>query len=188
MIICNNCTGGFLYRDYYKREYDNPFIWTFLNGDNFLKLIKNFNNINFKNFKLEYDGKYYIGIIDNLIKIIYFHHHKSNNKFEIRGIDCYSYDIENYIIKKYNNRVERMLNSNKEPIFIIGTPYEKTEYGTKWDWKETYPKIDELDTKYRVIIFSNKYKVKYKEHYSIYESFTDNKELAKEIYDLGIGQ
>lgn len=186
MVICNNCTGGFLYRDYLKKEYDNPFMWTFLDGENFYRLIKNFDKINFLNFRLEFDGKFYNIIIDELIKVILFHHHKSNTEFEIRGIDCYSNDIENYIKEKYVIRVKRMLDSKDKPIFIIGTPYEKTEYGNKWDWKEYYKKIDELKTEYRCIMFSNLFIPVNKEHYNIYERFTDNKELAKEIFDLGI--
>lgn len=186
MIICNNCTGGFLYRDFYKREYDNPFIWTFMDGENFLKLISNFDTINFRKFNLSFDGKNYVGVIDDTVKILYFHHHKSDTIFEIKGIDCYSSDIENYIMRKYNSRVNRMLDSNEDPIFIIGTPYEKTEYGKIWDWERYYPKIDELKSKYRIVIFSNKFIAKQKEHYPIDLNFTDNKDLAKYIFETGI--
>ena len=43
-----------------------------------------------------------------------------------------------------------------------------------------------MNTEYRVIIFSNLFIPKNKEHYLINENSKDNDDLAKEIYNLKI--
>lgn len=52
-ILSNNCLGGFIYRDVLKVQYQNPFIWTLLDDDQFISLVKNYNSINFNKYVVQ---------------------------------------------------------------------------------------------------------------------------------------
>lgn len=121
-LISNNCLSGHLYKDCFKKEYNNPFIWTVINFENMLKLIKNFDNINFNNYELIKDENWNFSIIiDNLVKINYVH-----CKFDPRfkkptkiGPDIFYNEIWKYIVLKYEERLKRMKQLNEKPIFCI---------------------------------------------------------------------
>ena len=50
-IVCNNCGGADIYK-LNKMEFNNPFIWCAIFADDMITLIKNWDNINFNNYKL----------------------------------------------------------------------------------------------------------------------------------------
>lgn len=52
-IITNNCSGGYIYKDCIKCDFMNPFIWSSIDFDNLLKLVINYDTINFRNIKCE---------------------------------------------------------------------------------------------------------------------------------------
>lgn len=149
-IICNNCVGSRIYQ-YRNIKYNNQFIWSSIDINDFIYLINNYNNINFNNFKLLYeDNKYFIKI-DNKILISYPHYKKNldnmeqiiveNENEEIEDRTLYSPNIENYIISKYKERFKRNIEC---PIFLI----------IDYDYNEKI--FEEINTNYTVYIFTKK--------------------------------
>jgi uncharacterized protein (DUF1919 family) len=87
-IVCNNCLGGFVYKDL-GRQYETPFVGLFLYPDCFVRLATNFSQIslsdlqfvdaskyNMANRRRTVHGKYPIGILDGGIEI-HFNHYES---------------------------------------------------------------------------------------------------------------
>ena len=149
-IICNNCVGSRIYQ-YTNIKYNNQFIWSSIDINDFIYLINNYDNINFNNFKLLYeDNKYFIKI-DNKILISYPHYKKNldnmeqiiveNENEEIEDRTLYSPNIENYIISKYKERFKRNI---EYPIFLI----------IDYDYNEKI--FEEINKNYTVYIFTKK--------------------------------
>lgn len=129
-IISNCCLGGFVYKDVLKQQFANPFIWAWLNQEDVVYLVQNFDKINFKNYELSTynnlplnDEVCFQMIIDDKIKIIYSHYQFIKNKDTLE-IDrkrnmVYYNRIWEYVVAKYNERLERMCSENKSPVFLI---------------------------------------------------------------------
>lgn len=122
-IISQNCLAGNIYKNHLKSEFENPFIWTVIDFNSMLYLIQNWNSINFKNYELVKDKNWNFSIIiDEKIKIQYVHYKfnpacKNLMKDKIGNI--YYCKIWEYIVHKYEERMNRMLAKNEEPIFCI---------------------------------------------------------------------
>jgi len=106
-IICNNCVGGRLY-EVNNEQFTNPFIWERIDHNDFIYLIKNFNNINFYNtsFKLEYyksvNYQNVLCIVDNKVPI-HFTHYVYDEFTDIptkRDLDILYKDILSYCKEK----------------------------------------------------------------------------------------
>lgn len=122
-LISQNCLSGHLYKNHYKEEFENPFIWTVIDFNSMLYLIQNWNRINFRNYELVKDNNWNFSIIiDNKVKIQYVHY-KFDAASKTPTIDNVGsilyYKIWEYIIQKYEERLKRMLSKNEEPIFCI---------------------------------------------------------------------
>lgn len=149
-IICNNCVGSRIYQ-YTNTKYNNQFIWSSIDINDFIYLINNYDNINFNNFKLLYKDNEYFIKIDNKILVSYPHYKKNldnmeqiiveNENEEIEDRTLYSPNIENYIISKYKERFERNI---EQPTFLI----------IDYDCNENLFK--EINTNYTVYIFTKK--------------------------------
>ena len=132
-IISNNCVGAGIYKEL-NTEYNNPFMWCFITGNNFYKLIKEYDTINFHNIKVynsildkdvrAYDNTYSINI-DNKLYAHYIHYICDSNydtptkKSDITGEhsrDILYKDAKLLCINNYNKRLARM---NEEPLFIV---------------------------------------------------------------------
>lgn len=126
-IISNSCLGSFLYKDVLKTVYQNPFCWNVIDDDSLIYLIQNYDNINFNNFELVKDeqNNFYI-IIDNKVKVWYIHYRYSTTDKIIRheGEDVFYAKIWEYIVDCYQRRLERMITSNENPIFVLGTSWD----------------------------------------------------------------
>lgn len=183
-IISNSCVGAFLYRDYFLKEYTNPFCWNYIESKDMYNLIANYNNINFLNYELVKDNNWNFSIIiDNLVKVNYVHYkfnpHKS--KLFYHGNDISSNNIWKYIIKKYNERVNRMLLLNEDPTFILSTVHENSFH--KYD-PYYLNLIDNLNCKNNIFLFSNLYNFKNKYSYNFDKNkIRSNYELAKYVKD-----
>ena len=88
IVISNDCTSGQYYK-LNKCEFNNPFVWNiWWYIDDYVKFIKNFNNINFNNYetlltndneyfsdyKLKFNPLTYYVNVDNKYKIAYPHY------------------------------------------------------------------------------------------------------------------
>lgn len=158
-IISNDCTAGFIYREI-NEEFKNPFIWTSIDIDNFIKLIENYDTLNFNNISIKLElntskisvqnEKYPIITIDNKVDIHYFHHfQKEGIHSELNTEERYIYDedIINYVKQIYFSRISRMTES---PIFIWSNFEEYSWYNSK-----DIEKLKNVSTKYKLIIYSN---------------------------------
>lgn len=130
-IITNNCLGGFIYRDILKSEYQNPFIWTYIKTNEFIFLCENYNKINFHNYELGKKGNTKNNLfikIDNKIDLD-FHHIWFDEtcliptiKESINGCDIHYNKPWEYIIEKYEKRLNRM--DNKKFYFYFDNGLE----------------------------------------------------------------
>lgn len=123
-FISNNCIGGRLYQCL-NEQYQNPFIWTIVMPEDFLYLVENYDKIDFKNIKIE-NGvftnrscKKHRYLIDGKIGLVAYHYEKDSNveKPTKIGSDLHISDIENYMVSKYLQRLERMRLT--KPIFVF---------------------------------------------------------------------
>lgn len=126
-LISQNCLSGNIYTNCLKEQFGNPFIWSVIDFNSMLYLIQNWFEINFKNYELVKDEYWNFSIIiDNNVKVQYVHY-KFNPKHKIPTMDSsldnigniYYYKIWEYIIQKYEERLSRMLDAKKDPIFCI---------------------------------------------------------------------
>lgn len=138
-IISNCCAGGFIYRDFLKIKYQNPFIWNLTYDDDILKLIDLYDTINFNNIKLIrfkdfFSADYALGApasqynflcgieIDNKIKIFWPHNYYDPNckKPTIRNYDNNIYYYKNYQLT-IDNYMKRLNRNNSKPVFLLLT-------------------------------------------------------------------
>ena len=124
LIISNNCISGFLQRDYFKQAYNNPFIWTTIEPNDFINLVLNFDSINFKKFELfkDKDWNFFLNI-DNCFDVRFTHYkfNANTSKLTIGGPnknDIFYNKIWEYIVEKYTSRLNRMLTVKEEPTFL----------------------------------------------------------------------
>lgn len=119
-FISNTCVGGHLYKECIKTDFKNPFVWSLMLPNDFIRLIKEYKTINFKNIKLKYISKhkYYDLIIDDKINVYYVHYLKDDgiNESDKAKNNVYLNKIEDYIIEKYTSRLEKM---KDDPIYIL---------------------------------------------------------------------
>lgn len=162
-IVCNNCGGADIY-NLNKMEFNNPFIWCAIFADDMIMLIKNWNNINFNNYKLirlsetiakenNYDrfNPTITGILlDDKIKIFYTHYLYGNYSKPTKiGADIIYNKNYEYTYKKFETRLKRMIDNNEAPIFLIFT-YKR--HGWTQDKVE---KLLTIDSKYKIILVTD---------------------------------
>lgn len=162
-IVCNNCGGADIY-NLNKVEFNNPFIWCAIFADDMITLIKNWNNINFNNYKLirlsetiakenNYDrfNPTITGILlDDKIKIFYTHYLYGNYSKPTKiGADIIYNKNYEYAYKKFETRLKRMIDNNEAPIFLIFT-YKR--HGWTQDKIE---KLLTIDSKYKIILITD---------------------------------
>ncbi len=122
-IISNNCLGGFIYKDFLQIKYENPFIFSLMDYDDFLYLLENYETIDFENFELIKESEKFENfgiIIEGKIKVRFIHS-KFDKECKIPTIkvfhdektmrtvtDIYYNKIWEYIVEKYLSRIKRM--------------------------------------------------------------------------------
>jgi len=165
-IICNSCLGARLYQ-LNKMEYQNPFMWNIITSDDIIKLIKNYDKLNFKNFDLlksdyynrtEFYRKQFKNElkqpmfifkirIDNQIDLHYIHYRFNVNEKNtiVKDVNVESNKIWEYVVEKYNSRLKRMLNNNENPKFVI-TALESDYTLNKQE------EIANIETNYKIIM------------------------------------
>ena len=156
-LISNCCLGAFLYQKY-GLEFSNPFMWCMLSITDMITLMTNYEKIDFNNYKIELDTyklnpyKTYMLNLDNYLQIHYVHYIEDKN-YKIptkRNDDVLYCDAVNYLETKYKNRLNRMLNDNEEPVFVM---YCEQPYRYLYD-KENIIKFIKTETKYKKILLT----------------------------------
>ena len=154
-IISNCCAGAEFYKKVLNVKcFPNPFIWASVCPDDIKELIKNYNKINFDNYKIfnekDNKNKFYI-LVDNKIKLHFTHHIYSQKYTKPTYIDadCYYNKMEDYILTKYKQRIEVMKKENSKPNFLILTDRERNTF-TINDVND----VININTDYKIIICS----------------------------------
>lgn len=112
-ILSLNCLGAHIYRDLLKCSYGNPFIWTRMDNADFIRLLEDYENIDFHNYTLIKESRKLENfriIIDDKVKL-YFNHHlfdANADKPIKRGVDIFYNRIWEYIVDNYEKRLARM--------------------------------------------------------------------------------
>ena len=142
-IISNCCAGGYIYRDFLKMKYPNPFIWCKINFVDYYALMQNYKIINFENvipirFKdyihrkdcldlTEHQYNTNVGLmVDDKIKIFWPHNYFSPNDKTPRIQDCLVFTDKNWIytLDNWNKRLIRS-DIKDNPTWVILTQQNK---------------------------------------------------------------
>lgn len=172
-VIGNNCCGGYFYI-LAKERFNNPFMWSLIDADEFITLIRdydkidydkiNFTELQLNRFKYHIalkrkvnDNRHIIGLnIDNKFTIYYTHYLYDIAKEKPTKIDIDIFYRKNYeyVYEKYIERKSR-INKDDKPIFFIIT-YKKHNWS-----QDKVDKLLSLNTKYKIILITQ-YKIKLK--------------------------
>lgn len=157
-LIGNNCVSGAIYK-LNNIQYNNPFFWCNIYHNDFMYLIKNYDNINFTNFYCSLED-YYDFVkttnvnIDNKINLHYLHYRLSNDDLKREGINVFSKNIIEYTKEKYIVRLNRK--STEEPIFLYSFSGIKEDFENYDDFLKEILEI--TDKKIIILIHPNKIK------------------------------
>ena len=159
-IIANDCAGAYIYRDSLKSEFLNPFIWSSIDIENFIKLIREYETIDFRNITCELilnesgicKQQSYIPVItiDNQIDVHYFHYiqyDKYKIPTKVSGYTMYD-DIIGYTKEHYMKRLQEM---TEQPLFIWDVTACKWYNRINSDPVSLFKTIQ---TNYKIIIYS----------------------------------
>lgn len=122
ILISNNCFAASIYKDCVQVPQPSPFCWNIIQSEDFTRLIKNIDTIDFLNFKVAFDelcGEYYV-LIDNLVRVYYTHYKYDENAetpyigfVDGYGDMIYSNRIIEFISEKYVKRVKRLIETRE---------------------------------------------------------------------------
>lgn len=157
-LVSNSCVGAYLMRDHYRYQYNNPFCWSFILVDDFVTLMKEWDNIDFMNYTVDKCGKKledgFKTVIDGKVTLLWYHY-KFSPKFArptTKGINVFYNRIWEYISEKYEERTRRMLAAKEDPVFIFADSYNYKIEGTI---ESRWAKFDSADIKYKKFFFDS---------------------------------
>lgn len=124
-FISNNCIAAYIYT-FKGAVFNNPFMWSVINLDDIIRLISNFDSLNFGNITLDWCKSKNpawndtpVLTIDSLVQVNYIHTKIGHGEpYKING-NLY---VENPLIevhKTYIKRLRRMIEEHIRPTFII---------------------------------------------------------------------
>ena len=196
-IICNSCVGSRLY-ELCNKEFNNPFMWNVISYPDFKRLIKNYDDIDFRKFDVSIFQQSELNLVaqaifDSLVKTYYIHYHQ-DARFKRptkKSIDIYSDNIVRYTEDAIKRRVERMQSSVESPIFLFETR-NRNRYNGVYTERDIEDFIH-LKTPYTKILLVNQPKYKNSPelvdntHVLYYEDIhpdlpPDTKHMAIEVY------
>lgn len=193
-IIGNTCLGSSFMKFALNSKLNNPFSWALIDNESMLYLIKNYDKIDFKNIQIgrlsdseatkKYlpklricqDLDYYI-LIDGKVMVCYMHIISSYMK-QSKVYESRREKIIPFLRNIYFRRLARM---KEEPIFVIGTSWERCVI------TESYiNELLKLKSKYKIIMVGKlDYNKKLPSNY-IYVKSTVSKndaKCAKSVYN-----
>ena len=140
MLIGNDCLAAFIYKRY-NVQFDNPFMWTYILPDQYIKLVNKFDTLNFSNIQVynikksknyqeyynildlvkEFNSVQYCVCIDKKVELLFLHYiedDKYNTPQKIKS-EVYYNNIPELITKHYNNRILRMKDKNPHSFLML---------------------------------------------------------------------
>jgi len=134
-IICNSCVGSRIY-ELCNKQFNNPFMWNLIPYPDFRRLIKNYDDIDFRKFDVNVYRQSETNVIsqaifNSLVKTYYVHYHQDvEYKVPTKiAIDIFSDNIIKYTEDVINRRLDRMKRTAGCPIFIFDTRNRKRYNG-----------------------------------------------------------
>ena len=127
-IITNCCLGAFVTRNILKTQFNNPFVWAWVNATDICYLLEKYETVDFTKFKLQkytttplQDGDCFKICVDGKITIVYSHY-QFNSKYSTLYTDnvtnmVYYNKIWEFVVQKYIQRVSRI--PSDPPVFIL---------------------------------------------------------------------
>jgi len=150
-IITNNCLGGYIYRDVLRTQYENPFVWCFI--EPYFDFIQDYPNIDFKNYELkriETDSlKRFKIVINEKYELKFWHYWFDKNATVpvVCDSDVKYNKIWEYVVTKYEERLKRM-NTSEQPIFMF--------YGNELSQK-SFEILKKKSLTNKVLVFNNNF-------------------------------
>lgn len=183
-LISDCCFGAYVYRDYLKIEYQNPFIWSSILLKDMASLIKNYAVINFSKVKLirfrdHVSTDFFCGDkfmlsqyntltgleVDGKFKVFWTHNYYDPTATVPKKLGGEVYYCKNYLytVNNWFKRMPRMANAGK-PVFSLIT--QKNKFGTVSEYKQLLNECAEADI---IMITSTKELLEFNtKHHRIY--------------------
>lgn len=145
-LISNNCVGARIY-EVSSMQFNNPFTWCSFDFLDFKKLIINFNNIDFFKPKIQienYKDRCFSILceFDYDIKVHYIHYIYDKQQTIKQHPDVKSKTIIQYFTEVYFRRLERMVEQNEQPTFLLTFNYTKKDYKDYDKYLNEFIKLD----------------------------------------------
>ena len=196
IVISNNCLASCIYRDIINIPQPTPFVWNVIQQDDFIKLIKNFDSINFLNFEVDFDTvaqEYYI-LIDGLVKVYYTHYkYKEDAEEKYTGFEpghgymTYTNKVIEYTTEEYIKRVNRLLKAKEEGAEFIFF-YDSGCFQSWVERIDTYlnrkhkeiSALVKINTKHKIVVSH------WEDDYTINLEHNDNVVFILKLYDVNM--
>lgn len=153
-LVGNSCIASWITNRILKCEFSNPFTWCIMDFDSSYNSVKYWDDLDFTNYELVKDQNWNFSIIiDKNVKIQYVHY-KFNPKYNKPtkiGDDIFYNKIWEYIIEKYDSRVNRMLKYKENPVFFFACAKSADNKRSNFSL-EQQKKLVELNSKYKIIL------------------------------------
>lgn len=174
MIVSNSCVGARMY-ERLNKEFDNPFVWCRVTKDDFIKMVDDWDAVDFENYEIVQDGDLYGVRVDNTFDI-YYPHYIQDDQYEEptrmtgeHGLDIRYKDIRSFIEDKYTSRTERMNKDNTTFLLIqssrsnfneLKNLEEAQQHLIKKGYKSitacNYPEMKHLETENNMVVVFGK--------------------------------
>ena len=157
-LIGNCCISSWITSKNLKQEFINPFTWCIMNFESSYNLIKYWDSLDFRNYELIKDENWNFSIIiDNKVKVQYVHYKFSPkyNKPTKIGDDIFYNKIWEYIVEKYETRLNKMLELKIKPIFILAQA-KNSPLKRSYITIEQQEKIKKLNSNYKIVLSFDK--------------------------------
>lgn len=183
-LVGNTCICSWITKEILKQEFINPFTWCIVFFESCYNLVKYWDTLNFYNYELIKDSNNNFSINIDKKVIINYVHYKFDKNIETptkKGDDIFYNKIDEYILEKYKNRVDKMLEFKKDPIFIFAASHISRSVFTLEEQK----RMEELNSKYRIIFsFDEMIETDKIETIKLDKKYDGNTlKMSKEIYD-----
>ena len=159
-LIGNCCISNFLLRKWGFGN-TNPFTWIDMDFNSLYNILTSYDTIDWEAIELSHRTHPYSPrqemfelTVDDKVKLSFVHciFDPNATQPQVIGMDVHYCKIWEYIVQKYEERKDRMLNAGKPPMFVA--EWEHLDYD-----ESAFNKILNLDLQYKVVIIT--YNTKY---------------------------
>lgn len=157
VVVGSNCCAGNFYHNYLNTPFYSPFIWCVVPYDSIFNIMTHWTTIDWNDIKITPNPTRDLTFtlhINNIAALHYVHYFWSAKytKPYAKGASIFYKNIHEYIINKYEERVNRMLTNGSidNPIFII----HEEQYSNETNG-DMIPKIMAYESPYKRIVITH---------------------------------